>query len=449
MIYVLTDHAGNVSECGFSVFVEDEEAPVFDCPADIVYQLGPGQCEVLLPEPVSSGQPEFPEKYASTGMPLFLDELLEAGAVKEKLTAVVAGGALVGPIQQQDLDLDIGGRTVEVIRKFLDAQGISVTSTETGGFFTCCLSLNMQDWIYAIEPAGHERYMEPETFDPPSAKDIALTLEQIRPIPQVALKILRMMDDDDYDINAIAKEVRKDQVISARTLKLCNSALYSPGKRIASLEEALIFIGKNLFIRLVVSSAVREFYNQVGLGYSLCKGGLFQHSVGTAMIAETLARETQAVDSGSAYTAGLLHDIGKVVLDQYLASAYPHFYRQMHDDEQNILSLENKFFGTDHTQVGNELAERWAFPDNLKEAIRHHHYPQEGQSHEALTCIIYLADLLMSRFQPGLELERLNTHNLAARLETIGLSIERFHEIVDLIPRQVLTSSDPDMDSMV
>ena len=97
--------------------------------------------------------------------------------------------------------------------------------------------------------------------------------------------------------------------------------------------------------------------------------------------------------------------------------------------------------GTDHSEVGANLALNWSFPESLVETIRHHHNPEEAQQHNELVHIVYLADLLMSRFHTGLELERLNTDALAARLETIGLSISRFPALVDHIPLKVLESS--------
>ena len=103
-----------------------------------------GIMHLLLPEPVSAQAASQPEKYATTGVPLFIKALLSAGAGKKSLTATLAGGALVGPLSRQDLDLDIGGRTADKVKELLEAEGIDVELAETGGFFTCCLSLNMR-----------------------------------------------------------------------------------------------------------------------------------------------------------------------------------------------------------------------------------------------------------------------------------------------------------------
>jgi putative nucleotidyltransferase with HDIG domain len=132
------------------------------------------------------------------------------------------------------------------------------------------------------------------------------------------LKVLRIIDDGAYDIGKVADEVKKDQVISARTIQLCNSAMFTKRSDVVSLDHALVFLGQELFLKLVISAAVQSYYNQSGNGYSLCKGGLYHHAIGTAMIAEKIAATTGKAVPGVAYTAGLLHDIGKVVLDQYI-----------------------------------------------------------------------------------------------------------------------------------
>ncbi len=396
-----------------------------------------GLSHLLLSEPVSSWSVDQPEKYATTGMPLFLKQLLDQGAKCENMQAVVAGGALVGPLTPQDMNLDIGGRTAEKVTEALHSEGISVVRSETGGFFTCCIELDMQRWECSIQPAGFDA--AETNIDEPSLghEDVHQAIEAIRPIPQVALKVLRIIEDGAYDIEKVAEEVKKDQVISARTIQLCNSAMFTKRHDVVSLDHALVFLGQELFIKLVISAAVQSYYSQCGNGYSLCKGGLYHHAVGTAMVAEKIAGMTEKVIPGIAYTAGLLHDIGKVVLDQYITGAYPLLYREFQDRQSEVIDVETRILGMDHTRVGELLARKWSLPDSLVGAIRFHHSPDENRNNNILTTIIYLADLLMSRFHSGLELERMGTDKLADHLSRLNLSTGQFNHLVDLIPGKV------------
>lgn len=403
-----------------------------------------GIIHLLLPEPISNESANHPEKYASTGIPIFIEKLIELGAHKEHLVACIAGGALVGPLSEQDLSLDIGGRTADTTRAVLAENGIHIERSETGGFFTCCLSLDMTTGKALIEPAGQRKIIEKADIKTPSLAEIKKAMDQLQPIPQVALKVMRLINEGGLVVDQITDEIYKDQVISARVLKLANSAMFSKRCSIESLDHALVYLGQDQLIKLILLAAVQSYFEQSSTGYSLCKGGLYHHAIGCAQVAEGLARKTQKVDPNTAYTAGLLHDIGKVVLDQYVAPAYPLFYRQVMEKSHNVLTLEKKLLGIDHTEVGRLLAQQWSFPESLQSVIRHHHYPDKNSKYYSLAVIVYIADLLLSRFHVGFELERLDTRTLADHLDSIDLNVDKFNQLVDMIPNTVFQSIDQD-----
>ncbi len=400
-----------------------------------------GLAHFLLPEPASLSGAFQPEKYASTGLPLFLRSLLEAGARPDKLRAFIAGGALIGPVGDVDISLNIGGRTAERVESILREHAIPVAHMETGGVSACCLRLDLQSWNCRIEPAGPIPAEEETSFAIPRPEEIDLALEQLQPIPQVAIKIMQLIDkEQEYDVRLLTAEIRKDQVISARTLKLANSVSFASRQRIESLDYGLMYLGIHLFMRYVIAAAVDGFFEHSPAGgYSLCKGGLYHHAVGTAVIAERLALLTGRARPALAYTAGLLHDIGKVALDQYLHRAYPLFYRRLSEEQAlDFIQAERELFGVDHTEIGHRLAERWSLPVSIAECIRHHHVPERASRHGALAHIVFLANFLMSCFRAGLQVGPANAASLLApRLNAIGLSAGQFAQLVDMIPTNV------------
>ncbi len=393
-----------------------------------------GLHHILLPEPITESETYDRGVYASTGLPLFIEALCEAGAGKERMEATVAGGALVGQLGNLDLELDIGGRTSEVVLNLLQKNGIRVIKSETGGFFSCNLQLNLDSWESEILPIGVISGPVPDAVDKLSSDQIDQMIARVRPIPQIALKVLRMIGYEEYAMKDLAEEVRKDQVLSAKVLTLCNSIHISPRTLIESIDHALFLLGEKTILQMIVSATMDHVFLDSEKGYSLCKGGLFHHAFGTAIIAESLARFTGRSSSGVAYTSGLLHDIGKVVLDQHVALAQPLFYRRIYEGHANLVDVEGDVLGTTHTEVGRRLAKLWALSENLQDTIAYHHHPEKAEIAPELVHLVYLADLLMSRFKAGVELERIDTTGLDQRLKVIGLALSRLPEAIDSIP---------------
>ncbi|MCF8077094.1 MAG: HDOD domain-containing protein [Desulfotignum sp.] len=388
---------------------------------------------LLLPEPVDGGTPWQPEKYARTGLPLFIQALCDLGAQKNRLKATMAGGGLIGPASQMDLDMDIGGRTTEMACHLLEKAGIQVLKKEIGGYFTCRMSLDLSCGDTTITPVIFPDVSQNSLVPAcPTPEQITETIQSIKPIPQIALKLLRMIHNDMNSLGDVAKEVRQDQVISAKVLKLCNSAMFSRKMNTDSIDRALILLGEKRFLLLVLSAAVDSGIFGYSTGYSLCRGGLYNHSLGMALACERLAKmRSNRISPAVAYTAGLLHDIGKVVLDQYVARGIPFFYRRILEDGEDLIAIEKECFDTTHAETGRTLAELWELPDILKEPIACHHEPESAQAHPELTHLVFLADLIQSRFTLGQDLEGMVTCRVAESLEVLGFSLKQLPALID------------------
>ncbi len=407
---------------------------------DPVNRVG-GLSHFLLPEPVTHCLPDDEGKYASTGLPLFIESLVAKGATLKKLQITVAGGAFSGALSQQDIHLDIGGRTAETVKEILGRLNLDVVRWETGGFFTCCLNLNLSNGKADIVPSY---LIDGQVSSPPpvpTAADIEQVMDRIKPIPQVALKIMRMISEDLYPVSALASEVKKDQVISAQVLKHCNSAIFTGKQGIDSIDDAILIIGQNTLARIISAIAVKNLLTSNNQGYSLVKGGLYHHAIGVGYIAEQLAKRTGRTHAFSAYTAGLLHDIGQIALDQFVAESAPMFYRDLQDHQSDIIELENKYLGTDHTRIGKILAERWSLPGRVIDTITHHHTPSESATDPATVETVALANTLLHMFSAGPELTKVDFRDFGYLMEKMGLSMSDFPGIVDMIPMKILTST--------
>ncbi len=402
-----------------------------------------GMIHVLLPEPLGSMGADFPEKYAFTGIPMLIDQLISLGSSCKNLKAVIAGGALVGPVSQQDIGLDIGGRSADIARIILQNKNIDIIKSETGGFFTCTLELNMATGETNINPAWEDVCKSQNEIIPPTLDDIHKTIKNIKPIPQTALKIFRMFQDEKSGITDITRTLAQDQVLSGQTLKLCNSAMFSGSVKIETLKDAVLLLGEDTLIKSVITAAVNTYYDQTGTsGYSLCRGGLFFHAVGVAIMAENLAKRTGKALGKKAYTAGLLHDIGKVILDQYISDRAPLLFRNLSIESQSFLNSEKKLLGVTHCDVGAFLAKKWNFSKGLSQVIQHHHQPEKAKENKNLVYIVYLADLLIEKFHTGNDLEKMQTQSIGHVLDHLGLTPADIPEIIDAFPINIMNTNE-------
>lgn len=400
-----------------------------------------GLLHILLAEPTGTDIPFAPETYATTGLPIFIQSLCEAGASRSQLVAAIAGGALVGEVSERDLWLDVGGKTAECVKDILLNEGIHVEQAETGGMFSCKMTFDTQNVTTTIEPLAPVVPHDPENSQRVSPDKIASATRTLKPVPQIALKVIRMIRDEDYLLDDLASEIRQDQVISAKILNLANSPIVGIGTTIDSIDRALIVLGEKKLLQLVLSAAAEMLFSCSDLGgYSLCKGGLFYHALATAMTAHEMSVFTGRGHPDIAYTGGLLHDIGKAALDQFVAEATSFFYRSIHHDGMELCQAEKEKFGMNHTEVGATLARDWNLPESLVSIIQYHHSPELAPGDKDPVTIVNLADLLISRFKAGYQLDRPNAEQLEQRLGRLGLTKKDFPVIIDRIPRTIFES---------
>lgn len=392
-----------------------------------------GMLHILLPEPVCNVPDSHRTCYARTGVPLFIEAMKELGASPETMSASIAGGALIDALSPHDREINIGHRTLEITLGLMEESGIAIGMMEAGGVNPFCLTFRIDTGEAQIEPVLLERPETPSKRGRLGEADILETIEGLIPVPQITFNIANMLSDDGADIGAIADEIRKDQVLSAKILRLCNSAYIAPSRKIASIDHAILYLGSKTLLQMLITAQVEGIYQTSERGYSLCRGGMFHHALATARLSKALAARTGRTNPDVAYTAGLLHDIGKVALDQFIADVQPLFYRMIMEQGRDSCQLEQKIMGFDHCQVGLMLCENWNLPDILEDVILFHHAPLTAQNNREMVNLVHLADLFTGKFLSGLELERIDASNIQASLDLAGLAPQDIYDNLSLI----------------
>lgn len=219
-------------------------------------------------------------------------------------------------------------------------------------------------------------------------------------LPEIPMRILEQIADEDSSMDDIAKTVERDPSLAANILKVANSPYYGVRERVASLQLALTILGLNEIINIVTSiSIVRMFpVPRQGGGFNRIK--FWQHSFGSACASQMLARELGFNTEDVEFVAGLLHDIGKLIIDQYFHPRWKEIWSMREKADISQIEAEKRVMGVDHATLGSWLAQSWHLPAVLVEAITYHHQPLEVLSLPkpsripALTAIVHLADLL-------------------------------------------------------
>lgn len=392
-----------------------------------------GILHILLPEPVS----EIPEShrtyYARSGIPLFINEMRQQGAKPENISAFVAGGALVDPLSPQDMGLNITHKSLDITLSLLKESSIPIKMLEASGVNPFCITLQIETGTCSIEPVIRDNETRDAVVKHITMDKIMETIDKLLPVPQMAFSIAQMLSDDSIDINSIADEIKKDQVLSAETLRLCNSAYIGLAHKIASVDHAILYIGSKLLLQMVLTAQIENMYNIPEKGYSLCRGGMFHHALATARLSKALAKALGGVDPDVAYTAGLLHDIGKVILDQYIGDVKPLFYRMMIEQKEDSCKLERQILGFDHCQAGLMLAENWDLPDILKDVILFHHAPETAEYNREIVNLVYVSDVFTEKFLPGLQLEKIDTAGIQNGLRSLDLDPRVIYDNLSVI----------------
>ena len=395
-----------------------------------------GLIHILLPEPTGIKAEWDKFAYASTGVPSFINEICKKGAKRDRLEACVGGGGLIGPVTELDLDLNIGGRSTDIVFELLKKERIPVINAETGGYFSTKMELDLENMNTTITPFDDPVMPKKIKRTIITSDKIPQKIHDIYPVPQVALKISRMLSSEDYNFKEIAYEIRHDQVLSANILKICNSSFMGLKKRVESIDRALVIIGEKALLKIILSASLKPYFDSIS-GYSLCKGGLFYHAIKTAMLSEEIARNTKVISPDVAYTSGLIHDIGKAVLDQYILSSYPLFYRETQFNMKDLCEVEKNLTGISHPEAGGILAREWLLSDVLREAIMFHHDPEESHVSPEVTHIVHLADLIVSRFHAGYDINCSGIGNIPNSMKIIGLKKDQFASLIELLPKKV------------
>ncbi|HUT26105.1 MAG TPA: HDOD domain-containing protein [Sumerlaeia bacterium] len=232
----------------------------------------------------------------------------------------------------------------------------------------------------------------------PEGSDIQARIQRVKTLPTlpgVVKKLCAMVDDENTSAAEIGEIISTDQVLTAKVLKIVNSSFYGFPGRISTINHALVLLGFNVVKGIVLSAAIIDYMDD-----SLIS--LWQHSLGVAAASDKIARAVGADEPEEISTAGLLHDLGKVILSVEMPLEYRKVVAETARAEISFVEAEaNVLGGLTHCQIAGWLAEEWNLPPRLREPITLHHKPTLAEFAPTATTVVHLANVIARALQFG------------------------------------------------
>lgn len=261
-------------------------------------------------------------------------------------------------------------------------------------------------------------------------------LRQVRNLPALPAAVMRVMqltDDPKASAADIARAMTSDQALAVRVLKLANSAFYGASRRIATVSEAVVILGMRTTRNLVMATGCQEMLETNVAGYAMPRGALWRHSLACGSAAQALAIRAKYRATEEAFVAGLLHDIGKVVLNTYLKEQFVRVLIRAAGSNMPYVEAEQEILGFDHAEAGARLLERWNLPSSLVVAVRYHHAPMQAEPVSLLPCIVHVADAICLTLGIGLGMDGLAYKLSPEALAALNLTDKDFEEVASQV----------------
>jgi len=251
--------------------------------------------------------------------------------------------------------------------------------------------------------------------------EILAKLHQLPVIPLVIQEVISSFNDPDLDSAALAHKIEQDQGLTAKILRVANSAFYGLPRTIGSMHEAVVVMGFNQIRSLVLSVGFVKAFPVVTGESRFDRHAYWMRSFRVAAYAKALAKCLRH-DQDMAFTAGMFHDIGQLVLDTCMHEQFANVLEQQQQSGQNLFEIEQSMLGFDHALIGAEVAKLWNFPQTIEHAIRYWHIPDHAPF-KPVTGIVHVAALI----EGGLSGNALISHlpeSLRDRLQITWAHIE-------------------------
>jgi len=261
-------------------------------------------------------------------------------------------------------------------------------------------------------------------------QELVKEIKNLKPIPAVANQLLAVVDNPDTSMEDIANVIQYDPVITASILKTCNSAFFGLKNPAESIKDAVNILGTDQVIELVLMKSGSQALSGSQNGYGLEEGDMWRYSVSSAVIAKQIAVQLSLENKNTIFTSALIKDIGKVILEKYVASSSNKITSLVENNNLSFREAEKKVLGIDHAELGAMIAKMWKFSPRMVKIIRHHHLSDEAMINNKEICAVYLADCISMMLGSGVGSDGLLYRFKDQAMNELGISADDLTRII-------------------
>jgi len=233
-------------------------------------------------------------------------------------------------------------------------------------------------------------------ISPEVIKEKVQSVAQLPALPDVAMKVVEMVDNPKTSTSSLARVISTDQGLTAKVLKIANSPFYGFPKKISTIDFAIIVLGYDALKEIVVSTSLISSLEEQSNG-NFNSREFWDHTIASGILSRRLARDLGYRINGEVFVGGLLHDMGVSVLSRHFRVDYQRIVGIVRETDLTYLEAEESVLGVTHQEIGGWLAERWNLPDHLVEAVRFHHTPVKAVHNPELVALVHCGDVLACR----------------------------------------------------
>jgi putative nucleotidyltransferase with HDIG domain len=223
---------------------------------------------------------------------------------------------------------------------------------------------------------------------------IVSIIPNLRAMSPSSVRLIDIVKDPDHDLEELIDELEFDAGLTANILRWANSVYFRGIEQTVSIRDAAVRLGTRPMMNLITASCTAPALGRPVPGYELGTGGLLWHSMMVATGTDVIASECKALSPNHTFTAGLLHDIGKIVLGPFIKSRSTAIGELIREEQLPFDKAERAVFGIDHQEVGALILREWNIPEPIVEAVRWHHEPNEYEGEKLVVDLIHVSEML-------------------------------------------------------